>query len=327
MNTLGDLSDSPNVKIDGSVAITVPGGTILAVRSTKKLDSDFWEMYGLLNGGDEHRTLDDWYNSPIVRLENLNNISQQYANYGERLASYVERSPSPIERKAAEKLIQNRNSNLSAYHLPGSFSEQVGFVAAISACVVLFVICPVIAGDRRLGIHLLAYSSKSGREIFRVQFLAAIIASLIVSIGITAISWIPYFTNGQFEYWNAPIMSYSIGRYGILLYDITFGQYAVLLAITSILMSVTAASAAFLLSRFSANSVVALIKAVPAGAILVLITLVITWWFGFEENMIFTNLFGGQVAFPESWFAILPTAIILGICICFVRKERRVDVL
>jgi hypothetical protein len=282
------------VKIDGSVAITMPGGTILTVDSTEKLDSDLWEMYGLLNGGDVYRTLDDWYNSPAVRLESLENLKQQYVYYAERLTSSVERSPYPIVREVASDIIEMRNANLAPYHLAGSFADYAGAIAAMSLVAVLFLICPVIATDRRLGVHLLAYSSKTGRKVFKFQFFAVLVVAVIVSALVTLLSWIPYFVNGAFEYWNAPIMSYGVGRYGILLYDITFGQYALLLGCLSVLLAVAAACAAFLLSRFSANSVAALIKAVPTGAALVVLCMVITMWFGFEENKIFHIL--------NSWF-------------------------
>jgi hypothetical protein len=121
----------------------------------------------------------------------------------------------------------------------------------------------------------------------------------------------------------------GISVFGISLADVTFGQCALLLGLASILLSVTAAGAAFLLSRFSRNSVIALIKTVPTGGVLVIATFVIFLWFGYAQNAVFHILnqwFHIYIRFPESWFAVVLAAAMLIICVWFVWKERRVDV-
>jgi hypothetical protein len=164
--------------------------------------------------------------------------------------------------------------------------------------------------------------------VFGVQFLAAITTALILSVVFTVVSWLPYVNAGAFIYWDTPMMGISV--FGMSLADVNFGQYALLLALASILLSVTAAGAAFLISRFSRNSVIALIKAVPTGGALVIVTFVIVLWFGYAQNAVFHILdqwFHLYIRFPESWFAVVPAAAMLIVCVFFVGKERRVDVL
>jgi hypothetical protein len=278
----------------------------------------------------------DIYNSPLLILQSLETVKRYYVDVTElssfsdlpELTGYIENGQHPIVDEAAQEIRAIHNNSLIAYHLPGDFAGYSALVAAFSIFSVLMLVCPIIANDRRRSIHLLAYSSKTGRKVFAVQFMAVITMALILSVVFTVVSWIPYVNAGAFAYWDTPMMGISV--FGMSLADVTFGQYALLLALASILISITAAGAAFLLSRFSPNSVIALIKAVPTGAALVIVTFVIFLWFGYAQNAVFHILdqwFHIYIRFPESWFAVVPAAAMLIICVFLVRKERRVDVL
>ncbi|MGE7828868.1 hypothetical protein [Paenibacillus sp. NPDC093718] len=118
----------------------------------------------------------------------------------------------------------------------------------------------------------------------------------------------------------------SFTGWGMQLYNITFGQYALILAAMILALSVGTACFAFILARFSANVVMMMIKAVPVGVALAGITVLSVNMALSYNNIVFSKLFLGRFDMPEvivcGFVAIIGmiTAIVVTI------RERYVDV-
>jgi hypothetical protein len=292
-----------------------------------KLELDYNEMRSYLNGGSSP-TLDEWYNSPLSRIRHLDVLRISYVEFGgyrefENKDYFI--SKPVVVQNAIKDIVVMGNANLVAYHLPGEFSIYASVAAVFCIWSVLFLVCPVIVGDRQHGIHSLAYSSKIGRKMLRIQFGAAVAGTLLVSVVLKVALWLPFICAGAGEYWNARIMGVHLGG-RIILYNITFGQFALLLGGMTIFFSVCAACLGLLLSRFSANSVVALLKVIPAGAALSGVCIASMYQFTYEENFIFDVVFHKTIRWPELMVTAVVTASLVLAALVMLRRERRVDV-
>jgi hypothetical protein len=159
----------------------------------------------------------------------------------------------------------------------------------------------------------------------RVQFGAAVAGTLIVSVVLMVALWLPFISVGAGEYWNARIRGVHLGG-RIILYNITFGQFALLLGGMTILFSVCAACIGVLISRFSANIVVALVKVIPAGAALSGVCIASMYQFTFEENFIFDDVFHKTIRWPELMVSAVVIVVLILAALVIVRRERWVDV-
>src|SRR5690606_9909545 len=134
----------------------------------------------------------------------------------------------PIVANALEKLVNMRNANLIQYHL----SEDFSFYAMVAGIFVIIAIvifaAPLLTTDRMRKVNLLQYSSKTGRGILNYQFAAILLSASILSIIIIVITFSLFLASGAYDYWNARMM--GIVDFGVQLYNITFGQYVLLLA-------------------------------------------------------------------------------------------------
>src|SRR5699024_8749352 len=68
------------------------------------------------------QTLDEWYASPLVRLQSLEALERTYIDYEISLQSYVDHDSRPVVVRTAEKLLQMGNPNLIRYDLSTNFS-------------------------------------------------------------------------------------------------------------------------------------------------------------------------------------------------------------
>jgi hypothetical protein len=293
-----------------------------------KLELDYNEMRSYLNGGSSP-TLDEWYNSPLRRINHLEVLRISYVEFGgyreyENKDYFI--SKPVVVQNTIKDIVAMGNANLVAYHLPGEFSIYASVVAVFCIWSVLFLVCPVIVGDRQHGIHSLAYSSKIGRKMLRMQFGAAVAGTLIVSVVLMVALWLPVICAGAGKYWNARIMGVHLGSNNIILYNITFGQFALLLGGMTILFSVCAACIGLLLSRYSANSVVALVKVIPAGAAISGVCIASMYQFTFEENFIFDDVFHKTICWPELMVTAVVAVVFVLAALFILRRERRVDV-
>ncbi|MDF2649789.1 MAG: putative rane protein, partial [Paenibacillus sp.] len=244
--------------------------------------------------------------------------------YEASLRSYIDNDSRPVVVRTAEKLLQMRNANLIRYDLCMEFSLYAAVVGVFTVVAVIILIAPLLITDRIRKVNLMQYSSTIGRRIFRLQFAATIVSALALSILLIAAAYIPFLASGAGNYWDAHIMSLA-GR-GMQLYNISFGQYALILAGMILALSVGTACFAFILARFSANIVMMLIKAVPVGVAVAGIAVLSVNMALSYNNIVFNTIFHGRFDAPEvvvcGSFAVVGMIVVVVISM----REKRVDV-
>lgn len=281
-------------------------------------------MQSKLDYGNSSQTLDEWYASPLVRLETLEALEHTYIDYEASLRSFIDNDSRPVVVRTAEKLLQMRNANLIRYDLQMTFSLYAAVVGVFTVVAVIILIAPLLTTDRIRKLNLMQYSSTIGRRIFRLQFVATIVSALVLSIILIAAAYIPFLASGAGDYWGTHMMSLA-GR-GMQLYNITFGQYVLILAGMILALSVGTACFAFTLARFSANIMMMLIKAVPVGVAVAGISVISINMALADNNIIFGTIFHGRFDAPEVILCgfVAVVGLVVGIIISI--REKHVDV-
>lgn len=283
-----------------------------------------WEMERKLQNWHDDITLDEWYVSPYMRLGTLETLEHRYVNYQNNLYGCIQNDLRPVVVRAAEQLSTARNANLVNYDLCPTFSQYAATVAVFAVLAVIILIAPLLTTDRSQKMNLLQYSSNIGRKILRRQFAATVVSAFILSVVLVVAAYIPFIANGSIKYWDAHIM--ALDTMGMWLYNITFGQFVLILAGMSVALSVAAACFAFVLARFSTNIVTMMIKAVPVGAAVAAIAALAVNMALSYNNIIFTQVFRGRFNAPETVMSAVLAIIAFVIVMVVLRRERRVDV-
>ena len=281
-------------------------------------------MQSKLDFSSSAQTLDEWYNSPPARLQTLVALEGTYVDYENSLRSYIDNDSRPVVVRTAEKLLEMHNANLIRYDLCVDFSQYTAIVGVFTVVAVIILIAPVLTNDRMQKLHLMQYSSATGRGIFSLQFVAIVISSLALSILLVAAAYIPFLASGAGNYWNAHIM--SLAAWGMQLYNITLGQYALILAGMILALSVGTACFAFILARFSANIVMMLIKAVPVGVAIAGIAVISINMALSNNNIVFSTIFYGRMNAPEVILCGFVAVVGLAVAVIISIREKRVDV-
>ena len=268
--------------------------------------------------------LDEWYESPFSLWYSLKNLENRYVTHIYHETHFINLENRPVVRRAAKEILERENNSLIPNHLMDVFSLYAATAGVFAVAAVMLLVIPLLITDRSRKINMLQYSSMAGRKVFKIQFAATLTSAFILSLILTAVLFAPL-VKAAAEYWNASI--FHGGIVFVWLYDITFGQYVLLLAGMIIASCVGAAGFAFILARFSSNIVGVMIKAVPAGATLCVLTAYAVNLALADMNFFFNAIFGGRFDMPE---IIVCGAIgLVGVTVSalVVRRERRVDLL
>jgi hypothetical protein len=289
-----------------------------------KLWEKIGEMEKKLENWHDDITLDEWYVSPNMRLGTLQTLEDRYVDYQQNLIPYIQSDLRPVVVRAAEQLSATHNANLINYDLCPTFSQYAATVAVSAVLAVIILIAPLLTTDRARRMNLLQYSSIIGRRIIRRQFAATVVSAFVLSAVLVAAAYIPFIANGTLKYWGAHIM--ALETMGMWLYNITFGQFVLILAGMSVALSVAAACFAFVLARFSTNIVTLMIKAVPVGAAVAAIAALAVNMALSYNNIIFTQVFHGRFDAPETVVSAVLAIIAFVVVAVVLRRERKVDV-
>lgn len=283
-----------------------------------------YEMERKLDFGSEEQTLEEWYASPLISFQNLENLEYTYVKYEPGLRSYVDHDERPVVVNAAEKLLKMRNANLIRYDLCMEFSLYAAAVGVAVIVATILLIAPLLINDRMGKLNLLQYPTIVGRSIFPIQFAATMVSTLALSILLIGAAYLPFLAAGASSYWDAPIMSYTVRN--IQLYNITFGEYALILAGMVVALSISTACFVFLLARFSGNIVTMMIKVVPVGiAIAGLAVLSINMALS-NNNIVFTTIFQGRFHAPEVIVCGFLAVVGMVAAVIIIAREKYADV-
>ncbi|MDF2658762.1 MAG: putative rane protein [Paenibacillus sp.] len=282
------------------------------------------QMRSKLSLSSDTQTLDEWYDSPLMRLQTLAALERTYVDYESSLRSYIDRDSRPVVVRAAEQILHMRNANLISYDLCRTFSLYAAVAGVFSAVAVILFVAPLLTTDRMHKINLIQYSSAIGRRILGIQLAATAVSAFVLSILLIVAAYAPFLLSGAGDYWNVPILSFT--GFDMLLYNITFGQYAFILAGMILALSVGAGCFAFILARFSTNMVTMLIKTVPAGVAVAGIAVLSVNMALSYNNVVFSAIFRGRWDAPEILVCAFVAVVGMFAAAVVAMREKRVDV-
>lgn len=147
----------------------------------------------------------------------------------------------------------------------GTFSNTVMYLTYFSRLAILAVllfVAPLVISDRIKNLHLLQYTSKSGRKVFNHQFAAVILSAFLLTTVLLLVFGTIYSINETSQFWNNRLISFM--NPGVFWFDISYGQYIVLFVIFLYLLCLGTASIVFVLSRYSQNIITLILKLIPA---------------------------------------------------------------
>ena len=192
-------------------------------------------MQNALQEYHKEQSLDEWYASPLMKWDSLSALEETYLNYESPLQNYANTDTRPPVVKAAKDLLHMGNANLIRYDLCKTFSIYAAVVAVFSIIAVILLVA-------------LLYSSAVGRKIFKIQWIAILFSALMLSLILIISAYAFFLSAGGKDYWTAHIMSFHLHE--MQLYNITFGQYVLLLGTMNLLLNIGVAGLLFALVRF-----------------------------------------------------------------------------
>ena len=157
-----------------------------------KEDNDFNYMRNVLNHYAPDYTLEDWYASPMVRLECLSALAGRYMENESWVDGYIRGDSRPVVVRAAEELKATGNNSLINDYLLTEFSLYAATAGVATLLAVILLVMPLLIIDRSRGINLLQYSSAMGRKMLRVQFATVIASAFVLSAILTAVLFAPF---------------------------------------------------------------------------------------------------------------------------------------
>lgn len=277
-------------------------------------------------------SLDEYWNdpqkqfaSPYVRLGMLSSLQSVYTDYERDMQAYIEHDKRPVVVDAARKILAKHNNSLFPDSVKGTFSGYMTVVGVSIVLATLLLVSPALARDRAYGIHMIQYSSNIGRRILFIQWAAALFSACVLSILLLALSALPLLTAGFGNYANTSMLSAK--NLIVVLYELTFGQYATLLAGMILLFSASASCFAFWLARFSSNLMHLLLKIVPLGIALRALYLAVVSDAFFEYNTLFNVILKGRIAMPEPILCLILLAVGIIAATTVTIREKKVDVI
>lgn len=258
------------------------------------------------------------------KLQQLEAVETRFTNSGEKfITAYIKQDERPIAVKAAKEILANHNHNLIAPNLAIDFSQYGFIVGVYTILATILLVAPMITGDRQRRIHVLQYSTKTGRKILKIQLAATFLSSFLLNLLLIGGLILPFILANKL-YWSAHMQGYT--GFGFQLYNITFGAYVWLIMGMIFLLSMAAAGIAFIIARFSSNIILLLIKAVPVGLALWGVSFLSINFALTDNNFIFIHLLRGSLVAPEvAVCGVIFLLSMLGVS-WLILKEKRVAI-
>jgi hypothetical protein len=304
-------------------------GSDIPDEEAARLRSIISDLTPLLEEWKDDLTLDEWYDSPLMRYGCLEALEQRYVSPETHIDAVIRNNAdSPIIAGAAEDLRTAKNNNLISDYLCPDFSLYAGLTALFAVVAVLLLTLPLLSIDRSRKIHHLQYAAHIGRGIFARQLAAVALSACILSALLVIVSYFLFLrSGGAGDYWQAHMMAHCYGGLSRLwLYNITFGQYVFILAGMSVALCVGAACFGFLLARFSDSIIALMIKAVPAAAALGAIAFLTSNTAFSNYNRVFRDVFAQRLNAPEVWVCGVMAIAGIVAALLVLAREKKTDV-
>jgi hypothetical protein len=260
------------------------------------------------------------------KLQVLDRIEECYLEGPGYIESNIPRNPDRATRDALGKLMDEKQYlNIMSGEAASNAQSYLLYLAILVVLAVLILIAPPIVTDRTTDVHCLQYASRRGRHVLKSQLLASLISAFLLTTALLVVFGLIYSTNGTFALWDNGLNSFmTLDGTGVYFFEMTYGGSIILSVILIYGLSLSAAAAGVLLSRFSRNIITLLFKLIPAFAVLA----------AFAYALITSPFISWNLLYrltPISGIAFLAcgalTAACLAAALYVTRRENRIDVI
>jgi len=257
------------------------------------------------------------------RMQAINLIESRYKDFPKSLESCISESKNQKEIDRLTSVLTTKEyTNIMDGYVYENTVNYVYYLAIMTILAVLVLVSPLIVTDRSRNVHLLQYTSKYGRKIYKKQLLAVILSAFILTTVLIIIFGAVYGKIGTWIFWNSGLTSFL--NFSVFWFDITYGQYTVIYIAFLYILCLGTAAIAFILSRFSKNFITLILKLIPVFAVLTIACKCV-----FKKLFCTTNLLYRATGLIGIEPIVCSLILIAGISAAYylVRRERKVDVI
>ncbi len=256
------------------------------------------------------------------KLQTIGYIEDIYYNYTEyRLPSLASEAKNERELNRVHEIQDTEEyRNIMADVVFDNTAQYAIYLAVLAILSVLVLISPLIVTDRMRNMHLLQYTAKQGRDIFKKQLMAVILSTFCLTTALLLIFGARYSTNGTWMFWDGGITSFLNATF---LVNITYGQYIIIYIILLYTFCLGTGALAFVLSRFSQNPITLILKLIPVFAAFAMLST-----FVFNYTFSISNILYAATGIWWIEVIVCGLLLILGLALALyiIRREKRVDV-
>lgn len=156
----------------------------------------------------------------------------------------------PTQRKRVDKLLKEEKFYMYSHIVPFGFKDYTIGVSSVLFLSVIILISPIFLRNQQAGLLPLQYTSKIGRKMYRLKWLAGLVSSFITSSTILAIYGGLYLTNDTSSHFGLPLYTFA---YSGAWYEITFLQFIFLTLGLALLYSLLVTALSMIISTVVRN--------------------------------------------------------------------------
>ncbi|MEA5040896.1 MAG: hypothetical protein VB086_13830 [Clostridiaceae bacterium] len=225
-----------------------------------------------------------------------------YVGSGDSAATYEK----TIARVAVIKT-SDRVHGYLPFGMLDSTNSYLKYLAVWAVLSVVLLLSPTLVRDRIRHMRAAQWSSKTGRRVLNIQFAAAGISALALTLVNLVIYAIPFLLQHPLIFKNFQLFSFQI--FWIPWFDWTYGQYLIVMALMIVVLAIAAGGLTVFLSQYSGNYVAMLLKALPLFAALAYIS---SSWI-MDQAFFAGNALSKALAMPRAEFLSAAALAALGI--------------
>lgn len=192
-------------------------------------------------------------------------------------------------------------------HVDFSTSTYARYLAVWCVVSAILLLSPTLVRDRLHRMRTAQWASRRGRRILNVQFTAALVSGLLLTLLNIAIYMVPFVSTGVLTFWHCPL--HSVLR-SYPWFDWSYGQYLLALAGLVLALSLGASSLTAVLSQYSGNYVAMLLKVIPLIVVLVVFGMLVM-----TDAFYFSNYVTRALALPGGEILCSSLLMVLGLAL------------
>lgn len=184
-------------------------------------------------------------------LQAWGSLIERYQHHEISLQAEMERT-SGAQQQRFKQLLNERKRTIYSNTVLDNFRSITNSLAIIIFFSIAILLSPIFLRDKVTSIIPLQYTSKKGRRIFWIKWLAGLVSAVIITIVLMIIYLTMYATNNTSSHFDLPLSSFCWDYYW---YDMTFFRYIILSIVAIFIVTVLLGILSMAISTFARNTI------------------------------------------------------------------------